>query len=266
MGHLTGFQRRVDYQRKSGAVIESFGEQQVRVAHPHKRAVRRDGVPKPNAEGLHLAGITGAHINEHVFYLHHLFALGLREEMRRLCADYPRDFDSFPGADSYSFGKKRVRPPAAQHMKPYEAIIHYGLHDEADLIHVRGNKYPGMAGTAFSLEKYVSGPVGEHTFSKFTSENPAHLALLPGCAVCLAQFSQKLNALFFHRIVHFYVSTPLASLPSLRQARGRLMHLNAYQIRSYCLKLIAGGHNKNRVMAPVGRYFCRRIKDGAPDV
>jgi hypothetical protein len=65
-----------------------------------------------------------------------------------------------------------------------------------------------MAGTAFSLAKDVSGPVGEDAFSKLTSKNSAHLVFLPRCAVCLAQFSQKLNAFFFHRIVHFYDSTP----------------------------------------------------------
>jgi hypothetical protein len=89
-------------------------------------------------------------------------------------------------------------------MKPDEAVIHYGLHDEADLIHVCGNKYQGIARSAFSLAKDVSGPVGEHAFPKFISKNPAHLVFLPRCAVCLAQLSQKLNAFFFHRIVHFY--------------------------------------------------------------
>jgi hypothetical protein len=58
-----------------------------------------------------------------------------------------------------------------------------------------------MARTAFSLAKDVSGPVGKNTFSKFTSKNPAHLVFLPRRAVCLAKFSQKLNAFFFHRIV-----------------------------------------------------------------
>jgi hypothetical protein len=86
-------------------------------------------------------------------------------------------------------------------MKPDEAIIHNGLHYEADFIHVSGNKYPGIARTAFSLAKDVSRPVCENTFSKFTSKNSAHLVLLPGCAVCLAKFLQKLNAFFFHRIV-----------------------------------------------------------------
>jgi hypothetical protein len=78
-----------------------------------------------------------------------------------------------------------------------------------------------MAGTAFSLAKDVSGPVGEDTFSKFTSKNSAHLVFLTWSAVSLAQFPQKLNAFFFHCIVHFYVSTLReTACPSANQGRA----------------------------------------------
>jgi hypothetical protein len=114
--------------------------------------------------------------------------------MRRLCADYAWDFDSFSGKDSNAFGQKRVRPPASHYKKPDEAVRHYGLHHEADLVHVGGNQYPGVARTALALTKDVPGPVGGYAFSKFTSENPPHSVFLPGGAVCLAQFFEELNA------------------------------------------------------------------------